>query len=97
MGWLTKKYIMRIAELENDVSAMRRRIDALEDDFIIRVGDLDYMGAYFLGGYYRDTRPKVSLKDAIKMLVDNSGLEFVHTSEKAKTELKPKEKPKAGK
>lgn len=87
MGWFSGGRSIRIENLERFVDKLAHRIDSLERQNVISIGEIDYFASM---GYRQDDRPKVSLKDAVQMMMDNAGVEFVHTAAKERIELNPR-------
>lgn len=83
----SRQYGQRILELQREVRLLTSKVSDLENMGLIRVVPMSFWEAMATD---TNRAASVSVKDAIKMLMDACGVEFSHTTEKI--EIKPKAK-----
>lgn len=74
MIFFTRK--KQIDDMMKEIRDLKLELSALKKENEIRIGDFNY--AYILSGYYRDDRPLISLKDALKLIMKHNKIEIEH-------------------
>jgi hypothetical protein len=80
----------RIEELENRLIAVEQKYIELESLLYMRVGKLDPYLSFSC--WYRDTRPKMSIRDVMTRILNYLDVELKHNQGYEYTQLVPKEK-----